>query len=533
MLDRAWSITDVFFLKQDAPVLLAWAVALAVLARLPLRPFGGLDPSPRRAAQIVAAIAVACAAAAWAGTFLIYRNYPLSMDEFMAHFDAVIFSRGRLFGELPAHWGGYKAALQPVFQLGTPSPLHWSSSYLPVNAAVRAAGRLVGLETLVNPAWTAAAVVATWGVARRLWPEKPQTALIAAILLATSSQVIVNGMSAYAMPAHLALNMAWLWCFLRGGRKGHAAALAVGFAASGLHQVVFHPLFVAPFILQLWLERRWRTAAFYTVGYALIGLFWISWWDMAFTLAGFDHGAGGMGAGGFAARVQALIEARKLGDIPLMARNLARFVSWQNPLAVALAVVGALAAFRAGGVLRALLLSILVTTLAVGVILPFQGHGWGYRYLHGAIGSACLLAAWTWSRLTDRLKPEEQRKAQAAFMIVTAASVLVALPVRAWQVNRFLTPYARASAVIAKTEADVVLLDDRGVWYGQDLVRNDPFLRNRPVVVLLKSVRRWPLADICTRESVAVAHRKGAIGRSPSADFEITLTPLACPAAKP
>ena len=93
-------------------------------------------------------------------------------------------------------------------------------------------------------------------------------ALIAAALLGTSSQLIVMAMTAYAMPAHLAFNLAWLWLFLRGGKAGHAGAIAVGFLATGLHQLVFHPLFVAPFILRLLFHRRWGLAALYIVAYA-------------------------------------------------------------------------------------------------------------------------------------------------------------------------------------------------------------------------------------------------------------------------
>jgi hypothetical protein len=32
----------------------------------------------------------------------------------------------------------------------------------------------------------------------------------------------------------------------------------------------------------------------------------------------------------------------------------------------------------------------------MAVILPSQGEGFGYRYLHGAIGTAILLAVYGW-----------------------------------------------------------------------------------------------------------------------------------------
>ena len=73
--------------------------------------------------------------------------------------------------------------------------------------------------------------------------------VVAAVLLATSSQFLLTAMTPYSMTAHLALNLAWLWLFLRGGVVGHSLAIAVGALACGLHQLVFHPLFVAPFAL--------------------------------------------------------------------------------------------------------------------------------------------------------------------------------------------------------------------------------------------------------------------------------------------
>src|SRR6185503_4596412 len=91
------------------------------------------------------------------------------------------------------------------------------------------------------------------------------------------------------MSAHLAFNLLWLWCFLRGDRRGDCGALVFGFVATGLHQLLFHPLFVAPFIARLWFSgERWR-ALVYMAAYSMIGLFWVSYWQIV--LAG--SGTGG------------------------------------------------------------------------------------------------------------------------------------------------------------------------------------------------------------------------------------------------
>jgi hypothetical protein len=80
--------------------------------------------------------------------------------------------------------------------------------------------------------------------------------------------------------------MLWLWLFLRGGWLGHGGAVLVGLFACGLHQLIFHPLFVAPFILQLFLDRRLRVALFYTVSYAAICLFWTRYFSLVISTAG-------------------------------------------------------------------------------------------------------------------------------------------------------------------------------------------------------------------------------------------------------
>ncbi|MHB8529031.1 MAG: hypothetical protein ACYC8V_05910, partial [Caulobacteraceae bacterium] len=442
-------LTDLFLITQDLPVLAAVslpAAALLVLPGLRGRVGGTLagwaeraqsristasGPGPRRGpgeeAVGVVLLALASFAIAWAGGRFTLLGYPLSMDEFMARFDAAIFRHGRLMAAVPPFWRPLVTALQPMFLLRTPGDAFWTSAYLPMNAAFRA---LAGpAESLVNPAWAAISVVAVFGVARRLWPQRPTVGLVAAALLASSSQFLANAMTSYAMPSHLALNLVWLCLFLRGGRLGHIGAAAVGFVACGLHQLVFHPLFAAPFILQLWLERRWRPAAFYTLAYAAICLFWIFYWTLALRTVGLaPPSSAHASAGGFVAEVVGLVAAFNPADFGLMAKNLIRLMTWQNPLAVALALAGAAAAVRAKGMVRAMALGVALMAAAVFVLLAYQGYGWGYRYLHGALGSLCLLAAFEWDRLTESLSKRRKAAAGAVFLAVALASIAILLP---------------------------------------------------------------------------------------------------------
>ena len=520
---RALKLTEWFLFHQDLPVL--WAVAAAALVgfavsfALPALPGAGAPAvSTRpRAALIVAAIAALAGLVAWAGTFVVFDNYALSMDEFMANFDGSILSHGQLMAPVAAPWRAFLAALQPTFVTLAPGDVAWSSQYLPVNAGLRALGELVGAPSLVSPLLAAVSVVAIFGVARRLWPARPDLALAAAVLLATSSQFLVTAMTPYAMTAHLAFNLVWLWLFLRGGRLGHIGAILVGFLATGLHQFVFHPLFAAPFIAELLFARRWRLALTYIAAYGFICAFWIGYWRFAFAVLGPPGAAVGPAAMGTAAatdlagRITALWKTVDTAALRTMDANLIRFVSWQSLLTAPLAVLGVVAAVRTGGVVRALLLGLVLTVIAMFVLIPHQGHGWGYRYLHGLLGSACLLAAFAWGRLTDPLSAAARRWAGASFAVLAGVSVLALFPLRAVQAHAFVHPYARAWAAIAHAPSAVVVVDPAGAWYASDLVRNDPYLGRRPLVFDIRALTEAQLSQLCRHRALSVFDAADAI----------------------
>ncbi len=510
-------LADVFFYSQDAPVLVGIGLAAAAVVFVPAvrDAFAGalasLGDRTARAPAGVSPLGLTLVLAAivlvvgWTGTRSALAGFPLSMDEFMASFDAGIFRHREIMAPMAPFWRPFAPALQPMFILLAPGARYWSSAYLPMNAAFRALAASPALASLVNPAWSAVAVVAVFGVGCRLWPEKPMVALAAATLLATSSQLLVMAMTAYAMPAHLALNLLWLWLVLRGGRLGNGAAAGVAFVACGLHQLVFHPLFAAPFVLQLWLDRRWGTAIFHTTAYAAICLFWISYWTIVMRWLGFSQPPpAGAAPGGFVAETLGLISSFNLGDFSLMAKNLARLITWQNPLTAPLAILGFVAAVRSRGMFGALAAGVVFMAAAVFVLLAFQGYGWGYRYLHGALGSTCLLAAWQWDRMTESLVAAARRTSAGVFLAVGAASLVVLLPLRLWQAGQWAAPYAAAGEAIARTTSDVVLVDETGIWFGRHLVRNDPYLTNRPRVLDLGLLDDPLLRRVCAGHTVAL-----------------------------
>ena len=186
-----------------------------------------------------------------------------------------------------------------------------------------------------------------------------------------------------------------------------------------------------------------------------------------------------------------------------MAINLLRFLAWQTPLLLPLALIGLFRCRERSGTLVGLALGIALTLLVVLVVMPFQGHGWGYRYLHGMLGSMALLAAQGWIWLSN-VAPDLRKQLACVLGLSIALSVLALLPWRLAQVYAFVRPPAAASAAIARSNSDVVIVDATNIWYGVDLVRNDPLLRSQPKVLDLASLRAEQVKVICGRYRVAI-----------------------------
>lgn len=506
-LTPSYPMTFKLMRTQDAPVLvLVGAVLLALAAWL--LPAAWNDGTARLVArtQVLLVVLILGAAVVVAlGTSFLVRDTPVSHDENMSKFDTQILSTGHLMAPIPPEWRAFSWALKPAFRLPVPGDLAWISTYLPGNAALRAGLGWIFGPAAVNAILVGSALLALLAVARRLWPERREAWVVAVVLMASSSQVLGMGMTPFAMTAHLLLNLVWLGLYLRNTNAGHAGAIAVGFWATGLHQLIFHPLFVTPFIAQMLLDRRWRLAALYVASYGAIGIFWIIYWQLL--LAGHSiapEAAGAMGTSFFISRVASMLRDFSISGPETMLQNLLRFAAWQNPLLVVLLVPGMTLGWRAGGVLRALAVGIVLTLVAMLILLPYQDIGWGYRYVHGLIGSAALLAAFAWTALTDQASESGRRAAWGVMAAITAVAVLLLAPVHARQMYAYISPYTRANQAIAASTAGAVVIETISVGHGIELVRNDPDLRNRPLVFDIGLLDEKLIQELCARMTVTV-----------------------------
>lgn len=482
--DNSPSLTLTFLAKQDIWLVLAGLLlSVASLFRIPSQTVLSVIGT-----RTIFVALVIMAIAAWIGRYFVMLDYDMSRDEQMASFDAIIFSTGRLVAPMPEPWREHADALNTLFMLPAADRFAWISGYLPMNAAIRAVFEQVGAANLVGPLAILLGGIALWACARRIWPDDRSAAVLALILFIGSAQVLVNGMTSYAMPLHLTANLIWLWLFLQNRFRMDVLALCFGFVAVGLHQPVFHPLFALPILIGVVIKRDWRRAAIFFFGYLFIGAFWLWWPSFAAELvSGPSHSRGG---------VQALAVAEDIlrgwsGGLGEMMANLVRFVSWQHLLLLPLLLIGVfkiaedrLMAGIAGG--------IVLTIIVVAIMVPYQGHGFGYRYLHGLIGNAILLAVFGWQKVRG-----EFPQWNSLILRTTVSGLLVILPLQLYFAHQFYAPFAQASRAIDATDADYVLVKSTAAPFAQDLVINDPYLRNRPIRLLEELTGAELLEKIC------------------------------------
>ncbi|MBO9580830.1 MAG: hypothetical protein J7498_08050 [Sphingobium sp.] len=507
------------FQTQDMPVIGGLIALLLLTDRWSPR---WTLPTARLSFGHVLAAGIAIALLLWLGCYALLGNYPLSRDEHMVVFDMGVFAHGHLAEPIAAQWRPFAVDLVPAFLLQEKMPVGLVSDYLPGNAALRLIFSYVADPALMNPLLVLCGGLALFDIARRLFGDDSRAIWVALLTYALSAQVAVNAMLPYAMTAHMALNLLWLAAFLR-GRWWHVAAILTGLIATGLHQIVFHPLFVAPFLLWRLRDGHWRLVLAYGAAYAAI----CGWWITYPVLASMQAGAGTLGDAPhsfFADRVLPLLLDRDPMTLPLMTLNLLRFVAWQNLALLPLLAIAAPLALNTRSIVAPMFWGALGAILFFGFILPYQGHGWGYRYLHPYLGSFVLLAAFGYRRLASM----KGQMADGMVVLLSAATLFGSMPHLVDRTRTFFVPHLALERFIARQQGDFVLVDTErmarttdGAWAREvvDQVRNLPDLSNRPLRFSSRAMRQMQLAELCRRGTVTLITRADmrSIGFAPNA----------------
>lgn len=503
------SLAMFLFGTQDVFALLCGGGALAVFSLVA----GRQRPLSWRWARdwrAVGALILLFALAAWAGHYWLLDDYALSRDEQVAEFGAAALRHGWLGWPIPPEWIEYRRAIMPEFFSPFGADRFWTAAYLPLNAAFRALWDVLGDADLAGPVFLAIGLVALWRIALRLFPQRPDAVAVAMLMALSSTQLLVTGMTPYAMTGHFALNMVWLALVLRGGASGHAAAGLVALLLAGLHQYHYPLPFLAPFLLWFALGRRWGALAFHAAVLALAIFIWAKLWPwLLIDLHG--PAADVRPSAGVADKMGSLADRLLDKWHPLL--HLSRFLAWNNLLLVPLTVIGlARMDWRAALRGREVALPLALGAFGMAALSIDQGYGWGYRYLHGFIGAFALLAGHGWTRL--------RRPGGEARGALVGASLLVALLTASFLMRRvhdYVAPHAAAHRLILASDADVVLVDPRGGRYVTDLVRGrDGEPLGRPMVMALGMLDEERIDRLCDRYGIAIFDRSafGPLGVS-------------------
>lgn len=486
------TLASYLFGVQDVPALLMGCGALG-LAGLTIRwmPEGRAEWA--RNPRIVGGLILAFALIAWSGRYWLFGDYALSRDEEVAEFAARAMRDGFLGRPILPEWLPYRRAIMPEFFSPFGADKVWTAAYLPLNAGFRALCGLIGDPNLAGPVLLLVGLFALWRAALRLFPGRIDAVAVTMLMALTSVQLLVTGMTPYAMTAHFALNMVWLALVLRDDRLGHGVAGLVTLLLAGVHQYHYPLVFLAPFLLWFALGRRWGALIFHTLMIALAVAIWAKLWP-ALLIDWYGPPADVRPSAGVADKMGSLVERLEKWR-PLL--HLSRFLAWNNLLLVPLAFIGL---WRMGwrealrGARVALPLGL--GALGMAALAIDQGYGWGYRYLHGFIGSFALLAGFGWASLR---RPDSRALWASALVALLTGSFLMA------RAHDYVAPYAAAHRRIMASGADVVLVDPRGGRYVTDVVRGrDGEPLGRPVVMNLAMLGAADVDRLCDRFDVAL-----------------------------
>jgi hypothetical protein len=470
--------------------------ALCALLILVAALFGSRHLSARRIAQWAGdqplAIAGITALLLALGTLVIYRNHPLSMDEYAAYFQSRVFAAGRLTGRFPVEQLDWliPPGFQDYFLNVSRSTGSVAEAYWPGFALLLTPFMWAGVPWLCNPVISAATLLVIHRLALELFEDR-EAAGFALLLTIASPVIFANGISYYSMPAHLLANSLFALLLVHPTAQRAVAAGVVGSLALALHNPVPHMLFAAPWLV--WVATRrggLRLLAGLIAGYLpLVALLGVGW----FLFSGHLLNEGLMSVSAPAAPSHRLEHMIEIFSLPNATVVLARLIGiaktwvWAVPGLLILAIAGAVR-WRKETFCRLFSASALLTLFGYFLVPVDQGHGWGYRYFQAAWMALPMLAtaalfgpAGIRREAISQVPLFEDGETKNFVATCILLSLLFGVGFRVWQLQDFMARDLSQVPQYTGTEQRVVILDDTHSFYGADLVQNDPWLRGEEI----------------------------------------------------
>jgi hypothetical protein len=442
----------------------------------------------------VIGLSIAVTLCSSAGALLVYKNYPLSMDEYSAVFQSKIFASGHLAAQLPRSlvpWlipPGFNGA----FLLISPETGRGIEAYWPGYALLLAPFQLIGVPWLCNALLAGASVILIHRIAREVTGERRAAGF--AILFALASSVFwADAISYYSMQAHLTANLCFAWLLMKPTDARCLAAGLVGSLGLVLHNPLPHMLFASPWIVALALDRSTRRRLLpLALGYLpalAIGIEWARLRGEIFPLT--------EDAEAVRTTLKGVFSLPDADILDMRLAALAKMWVWAPPCLYLFAAIGFVRT-RGSRHVRLLMWSAACTFLGYLFVKLDQGHGWGYRYFHSAWGVVPVLAACAITGQTNR--------SLAAFAGTAAVlGLLVLVPVQLAQIEGFIARHLELVPPPRRPGANIYFIDPRGGYYIADMIQIDPRLRSEDLLLFSRASQlnadlmrqNWPEATRC------------------------------------
>jgi hypothetical protein len=479
-----------FLLRSDAET--AWLEVLicgaALLWNRPAPILRFVDFLSKRAPWVVL-FSVALIAL---GSLGIYHDYPLSMDEYAAVFQAKIFASGHLTARLDPSYVDWMVVrgFNGEFLIVSGDTGRAIAKYWPGFALLLAPFEYLRISWLCNPLLSGFSLLLIHRITSEITHD--QRAAGWAILFALGSGAfIADGISYYSMQAHLTANLAFVALLLRPNICRATAAGLLGSLALILHNPVPHALFAIPWLAAIAINPKQRRLLLpLALGY-LPGLcLGLSWVVFRASLATTVHPTGFIGI------TQGVFTWPYADILNIRTASFAKMCVWAVPGLFVFAGLGLLS-HRENRQVRLLTASAALTFAAYIFIAFDQGHGWGNRYFHSAWGVIPILAGIGMSN-----------RSQANLRLVSFAgaaailSLILVIPLQLSQIEKMISSHRAQLAAPRRPGNNVYFVHPRGGFYAADLVQIDPMLRNPDLILVSRGtpldtemvLANWPAA---------------------------------------
>ncbi|MEP6547857.1 MAG: hypothetical protein ABJD53_10365 [Gammaproteobacteria bacterium] len=436
-------------------------------------------------------IAPVCVALIALGTVVVYHDYPLSMDEYAAVFQAKIFASGHVSAQLPKDMIDWLVVrgFNDYFLVASSLTGRAIEHYWPGFALLLAPFEFLHAPWLCNAALAGVALLLIHWITRQITGDRRAAGW--ALLFAVSSGVFVaNAISYYSMQAHLTANLLFVALLVKPTAYRVFAAGLVGSMALVLHNPVPHALFAIPWIVAMAVDREQRRyLSPLILGYLPGACIFFVWLVFRADIGSVPHGA--PVARGIASGVFAWPDATMLN---MRAAALVKMCIWTLPIVFVLAVLGGVR-HQDSRLVRLLTQSAVLTFIGYLFVRFDQGHGWGYRYFHSAWGTVPILAGCAMAGRSD---------GQGGLISFAGASALLSLavvmPFQMYHIDKFISQHLAQIPPPRRPGNNVYFIHPRGGFYVADMVQMDPLLRDRDLVLVSRGAqldaelirRNWP-----------------------------------------